>query len=420
MEQRNIGYVALLRRNKPFRRLFTAVEISYIGDWFTVIALFLLSAQESDNSPLAIAGVLAARSFSMAFLEPITGMFADRYSRKKLMILSCLSPFLILSAVIMTGFISSLLSIYIVTVAITASRALFDPAEYAYVPNICTKDELLTANAITSGGWSVALGIGASIGGYTIATFGTDVALLVDVCTYFLAMLLLMTLPEGGPTAKEEQGASKRSGFSDIAAGWNYVRKTPEIRRIIGLKGAWAVGGGAQVFLLVLIGDAVQFGQVATGIGLLYMARGLGSGFGPVAFRRIMNAPDYGAKIILVALCLCGGFYLVVAGIPWAWYILVFVFLSHAASGINWVLSTTILQKRSEDEWRGRVAGTDFFLITLIMGISALVAGGVLEYTSFSVRLILAVTALLQIAAGVVWFGLYSTSEQHYLHTNSE
>ena len=415
MGQQSIGYVALLRQNKPFRRLFTAIEVSYIGDWFTVIALFLLSAQESNNSPLAIAGVLAARSLSMAFLEPITGMFADRYSRKRLMILSCFFPLLILIAVLLTGFITSLTSIYLVTVAITASRALFDPAEYAYLPNICSKDELLTANAIASGGWSVALGIGASVGGYTIATYGTNVALAVDVVTYSIAMLLLVTLPEGGPYPQEKEKHGKKSGFTDIAQGWSYVRKTPEIRRVIGLKGAWALGGGAQVFLLVLIGDAVQFGEVATGIGLLYMARGLGSGFGPVAFRTYMGVSEFGARIILIALCLCGGFYLIVSVISWEWYILLFVFLSHAASGINWVLSTTMLQKRSEDEWRGRVAGTDFFLITLIMGLSALIAGAVLEYTTFSVRNILAVTALLQVAAGVVWFWLYSDAEKTYM-----
>ena len=58
-----IGYGEILRKNSSFRRLFIAQEISYIGDWFTVIALFILAGEASDNSPLAIAGVLASRSF---------------------------------------------------------------------------------------------------------------------------------------------------------------------------------------------------------------------------------------------------------------------------------------------------------------------------------------------------------------------
>ena len=414
MGKKRIGYIALLRQNKPFRRLFGAIEISYIGDWFTIIALFLLSAERSDNSPLAIAGVLATRSFSMAFLEPFTGMLADRYSRKKLMVISCVLPFMILSTVIVSGLMTSLLSIYVVTVALTASRALFDPAEYAYIPNICNEEELLTANAITSGGWSVALGIGASLGGYTIATYGTDIALIIDAMTYIVAIALLVSLPEGGPSHDERRPLTAKSGFSDIVQGWSYVRKTPEINRVIRLKAAWAIGGGAQVFLLVLIGDYVQFGQVATGIGLLYMMRGLGSGFGPVAFRGLMDQPERSAQIIRVALVFSGGFYLIVPGIEWTCVILLLVFCSHAASGINWVLSTTMLQRRSEDEWRGRVAGTDFFLITLMMGCSAILAGSILEFTSLSLRSVLAGTAMLQIGAGVVWYLVYASAERAY------
>ena len=33
--------------------------VLYIGDWFTVLAMFLLAGEASDDSPLAIAGVLA-------------------------------------------------------------------------------------------------------------------------------------------------------------------------------------------------------------------------------------------------------------------------------------------------------------------------------------------------------------------------
>ena len=91
-----VGYYQLLRSNRSFRRLFLANEISFIGDWFTVIALFILAGQASDNSPLAIAGVLASRSFSLAAATPFTGMLADRYSRKGLMIGANLASLIIL------------------------------------------------------------------------------------------------------------------------------------------------------------------------------------------------------------------------------------------------------------------------------------------------------------------------------------
>ena len=78
----NVGYLELLRSNSAFRRLFAANMISFIGDWFTIISMFLIAGEVSGDSPLAIAGVLAVRSLTHAPLEPFTGMLADRYSRK--------------------------------------------------------------------------------------------------------------------------------------------------------------------------------------------------------------------------------------------------------------------------------------------------------------------------------------------------
>ena len=100
---KQIGYTQLLRQNKEFRRLFIANEISFIGDWFTVIALFILAGDASGDSPLAIAGVLASRSFSLALFTPFTGMLADRFSRRGLMVLANVLSFGILIVVLLTG-----------------------------------------------------------------------------------------------------------------------------------------------------------------------------------------------------------------------------------------------------------------------------------------------------------------------------
>ena len=145
-----IGYLKLLRENRPFRRLFFANEISYIGDWFTVIALFILAGEATDNSPLAIAGVLASRSFSLAAFTPFSGMLADRYSRRGLMILANLSSLFILVAVLLFELLNNLTSVYVLAVVMVAARAVFDPAEYAYLPNICNEEELLTCLLYTS------------------------------------------------------------------------------------------------------------------------------------------------------------------------------------------------------------------------------------------------------------------------------
>jgi MFS family permease len=411
----SIGYFELLRRNSPFRRLFAANEISFIGDWFTVIALFILAGEATDNSPLAIAGVLAARSFSLALVNPFTGMLADRYSRKWLMLSANVASLVVLVAVLVFGLLESLTSVYVVAVVMVAARAVFDPAEYAYLPNICDEQELLTANALASGGWSVALGLGSAIGGLTISLYGIETALWIDTVTFAVAALGIMTLPQGGPDTSKREAATPGLVLGEMVAGWKHILDSPPIRRVVFAKGLWASGGGAQVFLLILIGMEAGFGGAAAGIGILFMARGFGSGFGPVAGRPLMENPRLRPYLIGLAVGVCGLFYIGVAAIEWTGLVLVLVFFSHAASGLNWVLSTTFLQERTADEWRGRVAGTDHFGITVMMGISAVAGGLIMENDLLGLRELIALTGLVQIVLGMTWIALASSDERELL-----
>ena len=410
-----VSYIGLLRSNKAYRRLFTANEISYIGDWFSMIALFLLAGEASDNSPLAIAGVLATRSFTFAPLEPLTGMLADRYPRKWLMVIGNVWSFAILVLALYLGLLDSLLSVYLLGMAMVVGRAISSNAESAYVPNICTRDELLSANALSSGGWSAAMGIGAGIGGLTISKYGIETALWIDSLTFLIAILLILTLPHGGPKRSGRDSEDPSSMLDEIWSGWKYILSKPPIRRVVLAKAMWASGGGAQVFLLILIGNEAGFGDVAAGIGILYMARGFGSGFGPIISRRLMANERLIPYLLGGVLIVSGAFYMAVAASDWTMVILAYVFISHAASGVNWVLSTTMLQKRSEDEWLGRVFGTDSLGITMTMGLSTVAAGLILENDLLTLKETIIATGALQIMAGILWILLATPEEKKML-----
>jgi hypothetical protein len=330
-----------------------------------------------------------------------------------------IASLVVLVIVLVFNLLESLTSVYILAVVMVAARAVFDPAEYAYLPNICNEEELLTANALASGGWSVALGIGSAIGGLTISQFGINTALWIDTVTFVVAAFTIMTLPTGGPDVSERKSATPKLIVGEIVSGWKYILSLPSLRRVIFAKGLWASGGGAQVFLLVLIGMEVGFGEVAAGVGILFMVRGFGSGFGPLAGRSLMSNPRLIPYLLGIAVGVCGTFYIAVAYFvgqenpaDWKEIILILVFFSHAASGLNWVLSTTLLQKRSDDEWRGRVAGTDHFVITVMMGISALSAGLIMENELLDLVEVIALTGLVQIMLGLAWIMLASPSEK--------
>ena len=416
------GYVELLRSNRTFGRLWGSNMILYIGDWFTVLAMFILAGEASDNSPLAIAGVLAVRSFTFAPLEPITGMLADRFPRKTLMVLANIFSFLMLTSFILLGLLDSLFSVYVLAMLLVLGRATYDPAQTAYLPKVCDEDELLTANALISGGWSASMGIGAGIAGFVISQYGVETGLMIDSVTFLVAAVVISTLPHGGPDPDEKREGGAVEMFKDIFAGWGFILKRPEISRIVLAKGMWATGGGAQIFLLIIIGMEADFGDISTGaagIGVLYMARGFGSGFGPIVTRPLMTVTRYMPYIIGLSLGGAGLLYVGVSQAEWGIWTLVLVFFSHGCSGISWVFSTTLLQRRTDNDWMGRVAGTDNLIIVLTMGVSTIAAGYILEEGLVTLREILLVTGLVQLTVGALWLLLASPREKAFISSRA-
>ena len=128
-----------------------------------------------------------------------------------------------------------------------------------------------------------------------------------------------------------------------------------------------------------------------------------------------MEDPRLRPYLLGLAVGVCGLFYIAVSAVEWSGIVLILVFFSHAASGLNWVLSTTFLQERAADEWRGRVAGTDHFGITLTMGISAVAGGLIMENGLLELRELIALTGMVQIVLGLAWILLASSHERELL-----
>ena len=67
----------------------------------------------------------------------------------------------------------------------------------------------------------------------------------------------------------------------------------------------------------------------------------------------------------------------------------------------------------------GRVAGTDNLIIVLTMGVSTLAAGYILEEELVTLREILFVTGLVQLAVGTLWLLVASPRERAFISSTA-
>jgi MFS family permease len=417
-EQREVGFLELLRVNPVYRRFWVGLSISMLGEWFNTVALFVL-IYNLTGSQLGIGLLFVLRMFSLALPQVFTGMLADRFSRKWLMIwANVLSAFTVLT-LLWVDEASEVWMVYAVSSILMMLHAVFIPAENATIPNITTDNELLTANAMNSGTWSAALVLGASIGGFVVSLYGVEVAFIVNAVTFLFAALMYstMTIPQDPYIPRE--GGIWANTVGTIIDGFRIILHTPPVRRIISAKALWSLFGGGLVYMLVLVGEDVGVGDFAAGIGVLFAARGLGTGLGPILARYAFTDRSRWPFMLGWLVSVCGLGYAVIGWMHWSILIAVFITFAHAASGANWVISTVLLQERSEDAWRGRMFSTDFLLMTAVNGFSTLAASLMLEFTDITLREGIQLFAILQILSGLVWVAFVLPGEREFARTTS-
>ena len=408
---RQAGYLELLRTNANFRRLWIGTLISQLGDWFNTIAIYQL-INTLTGSPLAMGGVFLFKLLPWALISPFAGILVDRLNRRHVMIISD-----VLRALVVLGFLfidspEQVPLIYLLITLQVVIGAVFLPAKSASIPNITKPENLLTANAISSATWSVMLALGAGLGGIATETIGTNGVFIIDSLTYVVSAFFIYRTVIPQQTDKSTPSPFLRSAYNSLRESWVYMLTMPRVGRIAFAKAAWAVGGGATVYMLTLIGPEIFPGAQATGIGILFFARGLGTGIGPIIARALFKDQRIWPAILGLSIVLSGVFYSTIGFYQWPLWVIAAIVFAHAASGANWVLATVLLQQRSEDRLRGRVFATEWLLVLFTESVSILLASILLELGYVQLDTAFVVFAFLQIVSGALWLLIVVPAER--------
>ena len=402
-----VGYIDLLRRNRSFRQLWLGQVVSQMGDWFNTIALYTIILQLTGSG--RDVGLLLVARFVPSFLfGPISGVVADRFSRRTIMIVSDL-----LRAVVVLGFLlvrraDQLWIVYVLTVIQLGLSTFFEPAKTAAIPSIVEDRELVAANAISSVTWSAMLTIGAAIGGIITDAFGTDVAFILDATTYLLSAALIASIrvPKRAKRPRQKLSLGRILGITETVEGIRYVKDRPRVLAYLLVKPAWGLGGGILTLLAVFGERIFPVGKgAAGGIGVLFAARGIGTAIGPIVARRIAGEGERRMQVTIGIAFLIGGvFYIAFGSATGLAFALIVLGLAHCGGSILWVFSTVMLQRSVVDSFRGRVFAAELALVTLTMAASNYATGELLDRFRISPRTVTIGVGILFMMPGFAWF----------------
>jgi MFS family permease len=209
-------------QERRFRFVFLAHAVSVLGDALVPVAL-AFAVLDLTGSATDLALVLLARIVPMALLTLVGGVWADRVSRRGLIVCSHLARFAsqaVLGLLLIAG-VADLWEIVVLQAAHGAAGAFYRPAWTGLIPEVASKDHLQEANGLLFMALSVATVLGPAISGVLVATVGSGWALLLDSASFAVAALLLLQI---GPLGKV-RAAVREPFFRELAAGFGEVRK---------------------------------------------------------------------------------------------------------------------------------------------------------------------------------------------------
>jgi MFS family permease len=357
----------------------------------------------------------------IAIVGPLAGVVVDRVNRRRLMIIADVVRGFLILGLLLVRTADQVWIAYGVMAFTVAASAFFEPARTATIPNITSDDELLPASALASATWSAMLAVGASVGGLVTAVAGRNVAFTINAASFFCsaAFIVRTRYDAEPPVVPRPAGLLALTGIADLLDGFRYVRRNAHVAALMCVKAGWGLAGGV-LLLLTIFGERVfpVPGGAAAGIGVLYGARGVGAGLGPIALRWILGQhPRTLRHTIGPAFFTVGIFYVALAAAPALWIAALCVLCAHFGGSILWVFSTVLLQLEVPDRFRGRVFAAELAMVTLVTSVSSYWTAYELDRIGRSPRTLAFVLGALFCGPGVLWLIIQSRWHERPMET---
>lgn len=380
----NPPMLRVLRDHPGFRRLWLAQVVSQAGDWLNRIAVLALIGELGGAE--AAAGVGALFGFELALrlvpgslFGPFAGPAADRLPRRAVMIVTDLLRAGVVLGMLTIDRSEELPILYALLLGQSTLAVFFNSARAGAVPSTVSREDLHLANALSSATWSIMLAVGTSLGGLLMLLLDLRGIFWLDAGSYLVSAALLggLRLP---PVGQHPEPFRWRDAllFVELRRGLTHARAGGFAPALLA-KTLWGPGGGYLVLLSVLASTRFSGGDLAQAgfaTGMLYAARGVGTGLGPILGRRWFGERDRD-----LARQIAGGFAVAALGyacVPFTDSLLtacILVAIAHLGGASIWVGSTTLWQRHAAHEFRGRVHALETLGMTLAFSLGGLLAG---------------------------------------------
>ncbi|MCE4047748.1 MFS transporter [Bacillus sp. Au-Bac7] len=367
------------------KKVFLYVKaFSDLGTFMDLIAINVLMYVATGSTGW-LAATMAFRTLGGVLSSLFSGVLADRFDRRKIMI----------TADVLRAAIILLLLIYpnpvmIVTVCflIGLTTSLFAVSYSAEIPQIFGEDKVINTNALIARLTSVSLVFGFIGAGIITELIGYQATLIIDGATYILSAFILMRMKwqtsaqTKTPLAASSMKSVLTSLGNDLREVNAFILLAPMLLlvNLVFLIGSFA--GASHNLGIPLLAEVINGEKQSLYYGLIWGAWGIGSVFATMIMPKIKFQTERSIyyACFVSAMLMSAGFITFFSNTN-SWIILIFAFVTGIFDATFTTLHAVLLQK-TDNHIRGRIFGVGMLLKSLGFALGFVIAPLILEATS--------------------------------------
>lgn len=322
---------------------------SNIGNWFQNVAAGIVVYQLTGSNTL-VGAVSVLQFLATLILSPWSGAMADRFNRRKLLILAqMISATGAVGLAIWVGLegVEGLPGVWPVLAAsgvIGLGFAVGISSMNALIPSLVEPEDLDNAIALNSATFTLARAIGPALAGLVVAAFGAAWAFGINALTFFPLIIVLFWI--------KPRPMKRSRGDGSVRAGFRYVRERKAMLWIV--LTTLAVGWAGDPANTLSPAYADLFGQGEWFVGLQVAAFGAGAAVMSFLVGRVQarlgQIRTTRAGLILLGVGLAS-----FAGAPHEAVVLFGLFIAGSGFVLGVTTTNSNLQRRLDEDMRGRV-----------------------------------------------------------------
>lgn len=384
-----------LNKNLNWKRniiiFLTSQSVSLFGSSLVQYAI-MWHINLKTQSGLMIALSIVFGFVPTFFLSPFAGVWADRFNRKRLIMLSdgLIAITTLILAILFSKGYEDIWLLFVASSIRAVGSAVQAPAINAFVPNLVPEEKLTKVNGINGSIQSLVMLISPMISGILLDQANLVTIFLIDIVTATLAisiLLLFLHVPTHGKALEEHNIGY----FSDLVKGIRYINENGFIRTLFIHCGFYFLLVAPLAFLTPLqvtrtFGEAVwRLTAIEVTFSIGMMVGGIliatWGGFRNKLYSMVLSTVIMGVGTIALGI------------IPVFWIYLLFMGIVGFGMPLFNTPFTVLLQQKVKEDYMGRVFGVFGMLSSSIMPLAMLVYGPLADL--IKIEWILVVTGIL-------------------------